>query len=205
MRAVLIGLFFLKITFLGAQSLFIQFHKLSGPEKCWTIFHPFVAACAFKETKRAQEITEDVKKSGVIGIDNSGGKLDAFKHACWMATVSLSIGSKKALKLGKAHEKGNRLQFKRHQLEDQLLPDSISSVMDLYNNRQGATAVKNQKLLSAEEVKDRIMFLLKSGQLYCIKKDAMGNFLTCDGKLIEAEEWKRKWYIPKCLIASNEN
>ena len=205
MRVILILILFSKTPPLVAQSLLAQFHKLSRPEKCWTIFHPLVATCAFNETKRAQVVTDSIKKSGVIGTDNSGGKLDAFKHAYWIASVAVSIGSKKALKLGRAHEKGNELQFKKHQLEDQLLPDSISSAMDLCNNLQGATAVKNQRHLAAYQVQDKIMSLLKNGQLCCIKKDAMGNFLSCDGKLIQLEQWKGHWYIPKCLIASNEN
>src|ERR1700741_2953495 len=106
------------------------FSKLSRPEKCWVIAHPFKAKKAFRITKHVLLDVDSVKASGIIGTDNNGGKLDAFKHAYWMASVAIKIGSRRAKKLGIAHEKGNWIQFKKHQLEDTVLPDSVSAVMD---------------------------------------------------------------------------
>jgi hypothetical protein len=86
-----------------------------------------------------------------------------------MACVTRTIGSKKALKLGRAHEKGNKLQFKKHQLEDKILPDSVSTVMDLHNNEQGAAAAQDRQLSEAE-LQIKILDLLKQGKLACIRK-----------------------------------
>ncbi len=202
-RTIFITIILLTTSFVRSQSVLSQFLKLSQPEKCWTAFHPFVAKRAFKKTQQAALITDSIKKSASIGNDNLGGKFDAFKHAYWIASVAVSIGTKKALKLGKAHEKGNKLQFKRHQLEDQQLPDSVSSAMDLYNNQQGAAAVRNQGCLSTNQVRDKIMALLKNGQLRCIKKDEAGNYLSCEGEIIDLKLWQGKWGIPKCLITSD--
>jgi hypothetical protein len=204
MRAVFFGITMVfHLSSLNAQSLLSKFSKLSRPEKCWTVFHAFAAKSAFRATVKAQAVTDSLSKSGSVGNDNSGGKLDAFKHAYWIASVSSAIGPRKALKLGEAHEKGNKLQFKKHQLEDRELPDSISSCMDLYNNEQGAKTVKANPQYTLQELQQAILKQLTGGQLKCIRKDEHGNFLTCDGKLINKEEWFGKWNVPKCLVPSD--
>lgn len=204
-RTFLFITIFFHFHFLSAQSLISKFKKLSRPEKCWTISHPFIAKRAFQATVRSEIVTDSIKKSGSIGSDNSGGKLDAFKHAYWIACVSIAVGTRKAIKLGKAHEKGNKLQFKKHQLEDHILPDSVSSAMDLHNNEQGASAVRKLKKATALQMQPVIMTLLNQGKLACIKKDVYGAYLTCNGEHIDMDQWKGKWNVPKCLIASNTN
>lgn len=188
---------------LPAQSLLSKFARLSTPEKCWTLLHPFVARKAFHATVQSQHITDSIKSSAVIGLDNSGGQLDAFKHAYWIASVSNAIGPRKALKLGRAHEKGNWIQFKKHRLEDQELPDSVSSCMDLFNNEQGARAVKEQPGMTTIQLQKKIMELLLTGELRCILKNGKGQYLTCDGSVIIVKEWFGKWNVPKCLVVSN--
>jgi hypothetical protein len=205
MRICLFLLLSLQFSMLQAQSFLKKFANISKPEKCWAFIHPFVATKALKVTIRSYTITDSIKRSGSIGADNSGGKLDAFKHAFWMAAVGAAIGPKKALKLGVAHEKGNKRQFKKHQLEDKVLPDSISSVMDLHNNEQGAGVVDPSQKYSLQQLQEKIMQLLMQGQLICIKKDKQENYLTCAGELINLQQWRGKWNIPKCLIPSNEN
>jgi hypothetical protein len=204
-RTCLFLLLSFQLSILQAQSFLKKFANISTPEKCWAFTHPFVAPKALKVTIRSYAITDSIKRSGSIGADNSGGKLDAFKHAFWIASVSAAIGSRKALKLGVAHEKGNERQFKKHQLEDEVLPDSISSVMDLRNNEQGAGVVEASKKYSVQQLQKKIMQLLLQGQLVCIKKDDQGNYLTCGGERIDLQQWRGKWGIPKCLIPSNEN
>ncbi len=204
MRIVLLLLFLFRFTSYQAQSLVSKFARISRPEKIWVATHPFVVKRAFKATIRSYFITDSIKKSGTIGNDMSGGKLDAFKHAYWMACVSKAIGSRKALKLGRAHEKGNRLQFKKQELEDKILPDSISSVMDLHNNEQGANAGKD-KTLSEDQLQKKIMELLHQGKLVCIRKNKQGSYLTCNGELIDLHQWVGKWSIPKCIVPSNLN
>ncbi len=198
-------LLFLPVTSLKAQSVFSKISKISRPEKCWAIRHPFVTIKALKTTQQSWKITDSLKQSGTIGTDNSGGRLDAFKHAFWIASVSTAIGIRKAIKLGKAHEKGNKLQFKKHQLEDRILPDSVSSYMDLYNNEKGAELVEKNKKVTLSQLQQQVLELLNTGQLLCILKDNKGNYLTCEKEMIDMSQWYGKWNVPKCPVKSNES
>ena len=180
-----------------------SFRKLSRPEKFWVVFHPLKAKKAKRITKEVQLCVDSVKQSGIIGRDGNGGKLDAFKHTYWMSMLSQNIGKKQALKLGKAHEKGNYLQYKKRSLEDSILPDSVSSEMDLKNNEIGVNSIERCHFkISPYELKILVLEKLKDGQLYIIKKDPAGNYLDCQGAVINREAWLGKWNIPKCLISS---
>ncbi len=197
--------FFFSFFYSPAQSSIAdEFFKLSRPEKIWVFAHPFKAKKAFLITKDVQQDVDSIKRAGTIGNDNNGGKLDAFKHAYWMATLALEIGKRRAEKLGIAHEKRNKIQFKKHQLEENSLPDSVSSMMDLYNNKQGIEAVSKYKNASKKEMQKIIMDALNNGKLRMIKKDLQGNFLNCDGSIIRLQDWYGKWNIPKCLVSSDE-
>jgi hypothetical protein len=156
-------------------------------------------------TKEVLAAVDSIKRTEIIGTDMNGGKLDAFKHAYWMLSLSLNIGDKKALKLGRAHEKGNYLEFKKHRLEDAILPDSVSSEMDLRNNKAGAESVGRCHFkISQQEAQALIMEKLKNAELFIIKKDRQGNYLYCDGTFINMNIWAGKWDIPKCLIPSGK-
>lgn len=189
---------------LSAQSTFKQFKKLSKPERCWVIMHPCKAKKAFHITKQVQSDMDSIKTTGLLGIDNNGGKLDAFKHAYWMASIANGIGERRAWKLGKAHEKGNYLQFKKHQLEDNMLPDSISSVMDLHNNLAGIKAEKEVKNYSKTIMQEKIILELYNGKLFMIKKNSEGDFLNCGGTVIPMNQWLGKWGVPKCIVPSSK-
>ena len=190
--------------YFSAQSLCKQFLSLSKPEKNWVIAHPFISKKAFRITIEVQKVVDSIKRSGTIGVDNNGGKLDAFKHAYWMASTANSIGSKKAKKLGKAHEKGNYLQYKKHELEESILPDSVSSEMDLKNNEVGISLIEKHKKLSPQVIQKKVLTALHEGKLTIIKKDESGHYLNNDGTKIPMDEWVEKWGIPKCLVPSNE-
>jgi hypothetical protein len=201
MKSLFILLIFLPFS-LFAQSDLRKFKMLSRPEKCWVLFHPFKATTSLRITKIVLSDVDSVKKTGTLGSDLNGGKLDAFKHAYWMASLTVTIGKKKSLRLGKAHEKGNWQEFKKHRLEDSILPDSVSSSMDLHNNSAGAGVVIKCENISKNIIRERIIDLLKEGKLVIIKKDDQGNYLYCDGTFIDTNKWKGKWDIPKCLIPS---
>jgi hypothetical protein len=182
-----------------------KFSSLSRPEKWWVLTHPFVAKKAMLASKQVLMVTDSISKLGKIGNDNNGGKLDAFKHSYWMVYLSFKIGTRKALKLGKAHEKGNFLQWKKKLLEDSILPDSVSSEMDSNNNEAGIRIYKSCKHVHFKaELIDATLQELNEGKLYIIKKDENKNYLTCDDQIIQLHQWKAKWNIPKCLIASNQ-
>jgi hypothetical protein len=202
-RVLVIFLFFSASQLVYSQSAIKQFCKLSRPEKCWVLTRPFKAKAAAHITKNVLGVVDSIKSTGTIGNDMNGGKLDAFRHAYWMISLTAVIGKKASLKLGKAHEKGNYIEFRRRKLEDNILPDSVSCLMDLNNNLAGATAYDNDTL-SAPEIQQKILDLLKEGKLYIIKKDKDGNYLYCDGTFIDTNVWKGKWNIPKCLITSDK-
>jgi hypothetical protein len=182
-----------------------SFSKLSRPEKCWVLEHPFRAKKAFVVTKKVMHVLDSVRQNGVVGGDSNGGKLDAFRHAYWMQSLSLSIGKKQAIALGKAHERGNYLQFKKHQLEDNLLPDSVSCEMDIRNNEAGANSVGQcHFVLTDRELQQTVITMIESGELFVIKKDPEMNFLMCDGSPVDMKKWAGKWNIPKCLVPSGQ-
>ena len=166
------------------------------------LLHPFKAKKAQKITIEVQITVDSVRRSEIIGKDNNGGALDAFKHTFWMASLALKIGRRQALKLGMAHEKANYLEFKKKQMEDAVLPDSLSSVMDLKNNESGVFLVNKNEHITKIQLINKILEALAQGRLTIIKKDQNGNFIDCNGSLILMEEWMGKWNIPKCLVPS---
>ena len=85
--------------------------SVSGPEKCWALRHPFVYKKAYRCSREAVRLTDSVKKTNQLDGDADGGQLDAFRHSCWMAITCRQIGYRRALGLGRAHEKGNYKSF----------------------------------------------------------------------------------------------
>ena len=188
---------------LNAQSAESRFSKLSGPEKWWVIWHPLKAKRALNISLEVLRLTDSVSKTGSIGHDRNGGKLDAFKHSYWIAVMSVEIGETAALKLGEAHERGNYDTFKKGKLEDGFLPDKPSSDMDLFNNKMGAELSRNKNLLTTLQLMDGVIRMIESGDLRILKKED-ATFLTCDGQVIADDELKGKWINDKCLIPSNQ-
>jgi hypothetical protein len=176
--------------------------KISRPEFFWVITHPFIAKKTLKISKEVLTTTLTIKKERSLDTLISGGNLDAFKHSYWMARLASEIGKKKALKLGKAHEKGNYLQFKKHKKEDGQLPDSISTVMDLWNNKLGVEIYLNNKNKDKEILKASVLEAVKLGKAKVLKTNSKYEFLDCDNNVINLELYKGTWNVPKCLINS---
>ena len=188
---------------LAGQTKNSRFSSLSSPEKWWVVWHPFKAKKALEVSLRVLEVTDSIKKEGIIGRDINGGRLDAFKHTFWMASMSQKIGQRSSLKLGRAHEKGNYQSFLKGRPEDGLLPDKVSSDMDLFNNEAGAEISNTFPTSSESDLIQLILEKLHSGGLRMIKKD--GNiFLTCNGDPIPESSLIGNWENYKCLIPSNE-
>ncbi|MGB1043492.1 MAG: DUF6973 domain-containing protein, partial [Tenacibaculum sp.] len=133
----------------------------------------------------------------------SGGQVDAFRHAFWMATLRQKIGKNAARSLGKAHEKENYQTYKKRKLEDGVIPDEISTKMDLFNNDFGLRLTRKGSKTPRKGLIYRIINAIHQGKLRVIKKDKKGNFLTCNGKIISAKSLQGKWKNNKCLIPSN--
>jgi len=187
-----------------AQSSWKSFWKLSCPEKTWVLTHPFIAAKSRKLTSEALKVTEQIKKDSTFDSDGSGGQVDAFRHAYWMALLSQKICWKKALSLGRAHEKGNYQKFKKRKNDEEgSKPDSVSSVMDLFNNEIGALIGCQYSKLSTDSLQKIIEKKVKKGDLRVIFKNKDGLPLDCKGKIIDMKRYSDRWDIPKCLIPSD--
>ena len=178
-----------------------QFKKLSCPEKWWVIWHPFVAKKAMKISQMARETTKIIQQQKLLRGSGNGDQVDAFRHTFWMANLTRQIGWRKAKKLGKAHEKGNYRDYRKHRKEDGTFPDKAGSEMDLYNNIVGIL-IGNMK--SDVELEDLVISFIEKGMCKIIKTDRAGNFLDCDGKIIPAENLKGKWKNEKCLVNSDD-
>ena len=184
----------------GQNSSVGQFKKLSCPEKRWVFFHPFVAKKALKVSLEARKITAELKQQNVLKGTGNSDQLDAFRHTYWMARLAQEIHWRKAKRLGKAHEKGNYRQFKKGKLEDDVLPDKISSEMDFFNNQVGIDLGKSMK---GKELKNEVIQIVQEGKCKIIKTDANGNFLDEQNNIIPAEELKGKWENRKVLVNSD--
>lgn len=192
------------VSFKGSsQSDWESFKKLEGPYKSWVIFHPFKAKKAFVISKEAQRVADSVAKTPLLDGDKNGGQVDAFRHAYWMARLRQEIGKSAALKLGKAHEKTNYYQYKNQQFEEGEVPDKISSEMDLYNNSVGVTYTQKGIPYPNNGLIFRIVNGILEGSYKVIKKDKEGNYVTCDGTIIDKNTLNGKWENNKCLVKSN--
>jgi hypothetical protein len=196
-------LFFL-LVFLksNGQSLKKSFFKLSGPEKCWVIFHPFKAKRAFRISLEARKISDSIKQTNLLDKDANGGQIDAFRHSYWMATLAQKIGRRSAKSLGRAHEKGNYRQYKKNKLEEGTIPDKKSSEMDLFNNNVGINIYRKNKKVSKKRYIELILDKINQGKLKILKKDNKGRYLDCNGSLLPKYEYYGKWENNKCLIPS---
>ncbi len=186
-----------------SSTLKTSYSKLSSAEKTWVVFHPFKAKRAYQISLEAESIKDSISDLGSIGKDNNGGRLDAFKHAYWIARLTQGIGKRAAYSLGKAHEKGNYQTFKKRQLEDGFLPDKPSTEMDLYNNHVGISIGKRYKIASKSKLIKTTIDSVQRGKLRILLKDNSGNFLDCTRKRIPPDSLKGKWNTKKCLVPSN--
>lgn len=194
---------FLTVSFsVCSQSSLKDFFKLSGPKRTWVLFHPFKATKSLEISKETNKVADSIKRTNLLDGDASGGQVDAFRHAYWMARLRQEMGENSARSLGKAHEKENYLTYKKKKLEDGVVPDKISSEMDLHNNEEGLKLIYKGSKVSKKALIYSIVNAIKNGKMKIIKKDKKGNFLTCDGKIIDKEELKGSWNNNKCLISS---
>jgi len=201
-KIALLSFFMLTIQFQAkSQQLSSGFSSLSSPEKWWVVWHPFKAKKALSASLKTLEVTDSIKKTGLIGADINGGQLDAFKHTYWMMILSKKIGPKAANSLGKAHEKGNYNTYKKGGKEDGYLPDKAASDMDLFNNQIGIDLYNHHKPESEYAMIELVLHALNKGELRMIKKEG-SHFLNCDGFIIEPSLLIGTWENEKCLVPS---
>jgi hypothetical protein len=198
-----VALFVFVITLNSYSQNAKSFLKLSCPEKRWVLCHLFIAKGAYKISQEATNKTLELTNNITLDSDQNGGQLDAFRHAYWMARITQKYSWRAASTLGKAHEKGNYRDFKKHRTEDGTFPDAQSCQMDFLNNDAGIELGKNNPTINKEELSLKIIDLILTGKLYKIKKDRAGQYLKCNGEIISADELKGKWETPKCVLPSN--
>lgn len=173
--------------------------RTSRYEFCWALGHPFAALKVKKTYKKVAKLYDENLLKVKLDAYSSGGKLDAFRHVFYFAAFAQKIKPKKVLKLGRAHEKTNYLDFKRGKQEDGLAADSLSCVMDLLNNEVGVKLGQENKNMSLEDLKQKVMELVNNGDVYHILRDKEGRFIDCNNIVIDMSAYKGKWYIPKCI------
>lgn len=197
-------LLFLTLSQLYSQSNWELFRKESNPIKVWVLMHPFKVKKAYKISLEATRVSDSIAKTDLLDQDSSGGQVDAFRHAYWMATLRQEIGKCATRSLGKVHERDNYKTFKKRQLEDGILPDKASKEMDLFNNNVGLKITNKRNASSKKTLIDIITSKIHQGNLKIIKKDTLGNYLSCNGNVILVEEIRHTWENGKCVIPSNK-
>jgi hypothetical protein len=178
------------------------FPSLSRPEWFWVFTHPFAAPKAWKVSRETIRICSERRGKHPLDSTLSGGNLDAFRHAYWMARLTQRIGEKRARRLGEAHEKGNYRMFLKGKLEEGMRPDSLSSVMDLQNNEWGIKMGKENPKLLPQQVSDLVVRELLGGKGIKLLCSPEGAWLDCSQKTIDLFAYSGRWHIPFCLVAT---
>lgn len=186
-----------------SQSDLKRFFEQSSPIKTWIIFHPFKAKKSYAISLETNRVADSIAKTNALDKDIAGGQVDAFRHAYWMMRLKQEIGERAARSLGKAHEKDNYITFKKNKKEDGVVPDKISSEMDLFNNDVGLKLISKKSKLSKKVIINRIILAIREGKFKIIKKDSQGGFLNCSGDKLSKKQLIGKWENNKCLVKSN--
>ncbi|HWY12948.1 MAG TPA: hypothetical protein VN026_16555 [Bacteroidia bacterium] len=181
-----------------------KFSSRSQHEKYWALFHPCAAIKVKKIYKKCLPLYEELKKTNALDTFQSGGKLDAFRHTFFMAAFSQTVKINKIRKLGIAHENGNYRHFLNGINEQGELPDSLAGEMDLLNNELGLKIGSQNKKKDLRDLRDIVTEEIKKGSAVYLKRNLKGQYQTCAGEIIELKDYKMKWFIPKCLIKTNE-
>ena len=194
--------------------LFLLLHGLScqvtaqtlphGPELRWSLAHPFAALKIKHKLPLIRQSCQDIKAQQTLDTFISGGKLDAFRHTYAMAYLSQHISIRKLRKLGIAHEKVNYSDFRHTKLEDTERADSLACAMDLLNNELGFKLGRSFRDISPDSLKTLVIEAIRRGDASCLKRNVEGKYVRCDGTVLLLADYKGIWYIPKCLIKSNE-
>jgi hypothetical protein len=196
---------YLALVLISISNFTFSQHHISRYEYRWAVFHPFTALKIKKQLPKARLIYTSMKKEKLLDTIESGGKLDAFRHTYTMAYFARTIKVKKLRKLGKAHEKGNKLQFYKHALEFGERPDSLACEMDLRNNELGFSIGKNYKWLNDQELKAVVLNEIVIGKAWYLKRNERAKYTDCEGNELNLMDFKDKWHIAKCLISTNRD
>jgi len=200
----LIFIFWISTAFTQEKSRREYFSELSRPEKWWVFTHPFSAGRALDISIHARKISEKLEDHPKLDGDSRGGQIDAFRHAYWMALMTIELNERRAWRLGYDHEKGNKLQYKRKRgVFEGPLPTAADCTMDMHNNEAGIAIGLKYPDASREELQEIILEKLLDGHFIMLKKDLENNLLDCDGNPVLREEYYHSWEIPVCLVPTS--
>lgn len=202
--AIVILLVLVPLIGTGQESNFKKWLHLKGPERRWVLAHLLVARDALRITMNARKVIKEQAENPILDEYGSGGKQDAFRHVFWMASLSAEIKWKKVWRLGNAHEKTNKKDWRRGRYEDGSPPDKIAGEMDFWNNKVGLEIGKNNRNLSEAELVQLVLIAITDGKCKIIKRNAKGDFLDEKGNVIGPADWEGKWENTRCLIFSNQ-
>jgi len=180
------------------------FSRLSKPEKCWVMKHPFIARKAYIISQNVLDVTDSIKSAGKLDRDVHGGRVDAFKHAFWMAATVQKIHWRKARRLGLAHEKGNYIQFRKAAKKGNKSSHDLAAIaMDIWNNQKGIEIGLEYYGQPISEIVDVIIQAIKDGEMRMIRKNEAGQYLSANGQIIDPADIKAEWDNPRMIIPSN--
>jgi hypothetical protein len=194
----LLNIFFGFIFFINAQG-----QSANNLDIIWGLIHP-ISAIKIKKISKSLNVIYNLKEIKLeLDSFENGGKLDAFRHTFFMAAFAQKVKISKLRKLGIAHEKGNYRQFIKNQTENKEIPDSMGTVMDLFNNELGYKIGKANKNLLLPDLKLIVLKEIQNGNALIIKRNKMGKYLDCENNIINVDQFFKKWYVPKCLVKSD--
>lgn len=179
-------------------------HQISRYERRWAFFHPLASVRIKHHLPNAMTVYAEVKQMNLLDSLAFGGKLDAFRHTYVMAYLARYVKVKKLRKLGIAHEKGNKHQFQKNRKEFGERADSLACEMDLRNNELGFLLGKRCPSCSATELKQLVLKEIHDGNAWYLKRNANNQYINCNLEPINLEAYRGIWYVPKCLVNTNE-
>ncbi len=200
-KAILVICLFIPFLGTAQKNAWQRFWELPLAEKTWVALHPVKAKKVWELKPKVDSLVGLAKKYPALDGDEAGGQVDAFRHLCWMYLVAQKIGKKPALRLGKAHERGNHQQFKKKKYNAANPPDRASMAMDLYNNRVGV-AIQQHKVYESGDIVGYIAGLIAQGAAKRIRKDDDGNSLSLHG--FKVLEWQGRWNNGRVVVPSDQ-
>ena len=83
-------------------------------------------------------------------------------------------------------------------------PDSLACAMDLLNNEQGFVLGRRYRDASIDSLKDETLRWMREGGSYYLRRNDKGEYTDCRGQALDLSVYTGRWFIPKCLIRTNE-
>jgi hypothetical protein len=75
--------------------------------------------------------------------------------------------------------------------------------MDLRNNELGYKLGLENKLSTNVELKEIVITAIKDGKAWYLKRNKHHFYVDCSNKPLELNYYRGQWFIPKCLIQTN--